>query len=189
METNSRVTVRRISPRTLIWSILIVSLAGESYLMSLHISAASPPVHPAKAAAFQTAPMSPPASQPADRSYALAEADQQLAAITGASSRFQVPLGALKSNPFEQPTASSPDDSAVPPATKINADERAAALQAVESLDLQSILVGDSRRSCIINNVTCEEGQQIDGFTVETIASASVTVSMGIYRFDLALTR
>ena len=48
--------------------------------------------------------------------------------------------------------------------------ERAAMLRAVETMQLQSILCTDTRRSCMINNVLYDEGGIINGFLSETMA-------------------
>ncbi len=58
-------------------------------------------------------------------------------------------------------------------------------LTALAAMELQSVTVSGTVRSCIINDVACEAGQQVGGFVIDSIASGSVTVSMGIYRFEL----
>ena len=65
-------------------------------------------------------------------------------------------------------------------------EERAAALQAVQDLKLQSVLFGN-RRAAMLNNQMVAEGQTIEGFIVEKITADGVIVRMGVYRFELKM--
>lgn len=188
MEPKSPVTVLRISPRTLGGAILITALAGESYLMSLHTTAASvvPDISPRPAIVVPTAAVSGISDHPVGSPQS-APVNPLPAAHTESAPTLQLTPGDLKSKPVPAPEPAGNSPIAAP--TSGSTDERAAALKGVQSLELQSILTDDGHKSCIINNVTCQEGQRIDGFTVETIARGSVTVSMGVYRFDLAVQR
>lgn len=104
-------------------------------------------------------------------------------------SMTQIPLSDLKSNPFRVlPTA--PDGNISEAAERKRREEdRMAALNAVQKLQLQSIMYGDSRRACMINGALYTESQQVDGFTIEKINQASVVVKSGPYRFELKLQR
>jgi hypothetical protein len=103
----------------------------------------------------------------------------------------QVPVTELKTDPFRlrvtgvQPVE-VPDDSNESRQKEI---ERQAILRSVQSLQLQSILRGDSHRACLINNTLYQEGQTADGFVIEEIALTSVVVRKGVYRFDLKMTK
>jgi hypothetical protein len=72
---------------------------------------------------------------------------------------------------------------AKPPAP--TAEDRSAILDAVAALDLQSVFISDAGSSCMINNVKYEQGQQIDGFTIDSIGPETVGISKGIYHFNL----
>jgi hypothetical protein len=201
MEKSSRITVRRLRPRTLGGALLLIALGGESYLMSLHTAAASyqssvrPQVSVVQTAAVAPKPALPP-NLPAIAGTTVLHTvpstgptTAPTTTLTPTPATIAVQSEARKPSPLTKPAVALETASAVPAPIGNTANDRAVALKAFEALQLQSILIGDTRRSCVINNVTCEEGEQIDGFTVEVIASASVTVSTGIYRFDLAVSR
>jgi hypothetical protein len=102
----------------------------------------------------------------------------------------QVALSDLKTNPFRQSSDTKKlerVDEAL--AAKQKEAERQAALTAVRGLNLQSVLVSDRNRSCMINNALYLEGQQVDQFNIERIASDSVVVRRGAYRFELHMNR
>ena len=98
----------------------------------------------------------------------------------------QIPLSDLKTNPFRPAHADQADASAARTRTD---QQRQTALRAVQNLQLQSVLVNDKNRSCMINNGLYLEGQQVDQFTVESIAAGSVVVRTGVYRFELKMQR
>jgi hypothetical protein len=105
----------------------------------------------------------------------------------------QVPLGDLTGNPFritpsgEQTTASVNLD--LEREKKKREEERLAVIRAVNSLQLQSIMSGKTRNSCMINNALYTEGQQVEQFTVEKVSPNSVIVRYGSYRFELKIQR
>jgi hypothetical protein len=104
-----------------------------------------------------------------------------------APAEVQVPLADLKADPFGTGGGSGrpvqlPDDAVE---SQRREQERQAALEAVQSLQLQAILRDDSHRTCTINGVLYQEGQEVDGFTVEEIATTTVVVRKGVYRFEL----
>ena len=102
----------------------------------------------------------------------------------------QVALADLKTNPFRQTAvkakADGVDENVV---AKQREAEKQAALSAVRTLNLQSVLVSDKNRSCMINNAMYLEGQQVDTFAIERITAASVVVRRGAYRFELQMNR
>jgi hypothetical protein len=121
---------------------------------------------------------------------AMNESGQTLRRLMAYFARPQVPLTSLRCNPFHQPE-SFPVAHAQPtnaPATHPHPQaERAAMLQAVEAMQLQSILCTDTRRSCMINNVLYDEGGIINGFTIEQINAQTVAIRNGLYRFELTM--
>jgi hypothetical protein len=185
MNTRSPVTVLRIRPRTLGGVIFMIALGGESYLMSLHTSVAStaPDISPKPEMVLATPDVRAINGHPAATTQP-APANRTIPAPAEPIAKLQIPSAQPKS--IEQHSVVSADLPVIAPTTG-SADERAAVLKRVESLELQSIILSDAHHACIINGVTCEVGQQVDSFTVETITSNSVTVSLGIYRFDLAV--
>jgi hypothetical protein len=103
-------------------------------------------------------------------------------------SMTQVPLSALKTNPFRFAEAKAPGESESESASKKRREEeRLAALKAVQGLQLQSVMHGDSRKACMINNTLVQEGQSIDGFTIEKINPNGIVVKNGAYRFELKM--
>jgi hypothetical protein len=102
----------------------------------------------------------------------------------------QVPLDELAANPFRF-RASSPQSAQVTQddEARRREEQRLAVLQAVQKLQLQSIMHSDARRACMINNVVYLEGQQVEGFVVRTINPASVIVQQDRYRFELKMLR
>jgi len=96
----------------------------------------------------------------------------------------QVALADLKANPFRRSLVSANQNDAASDAVK-SEQRRHASLQAVQNLQLQSVLVNDKNRSCMINNGLYLEGQQVDQFTIESIRATGVVVRTGIYRFEL----
>jgi hypothetical protein len=102
----------------------------------------------------------------------------------------QVALADLKTNPFRQSTDSAkPEGIDGALAAKQKEAERHAALTAVRGLNLQSVLVSDRNRSCMINNALYLEGQQVENFTIERISANSVIVRREAYRFELHMNR
>jgi hypothetical protein len=103
-------------------------------------------------------------------------------------SMTQIPLSDLRTNPFrhnpEKPATVADSETA---ARKKREEERQAALQAVQGLELQSIMHSESRRACMINNALFQEGQTVEGFTVEKITAAAVIVKSGPFRFELRM--
>ncbi|MDB5291960.1 MAG: hypothetical protein JWL69_3201 [Phycisphaerales bacterium] len=103
----------------------------------------------------------------------------------------QIPVEDLKTNPFrlcvEQPKADTGDQSEAMSKRKYE-EERQAALHTAQTLQLQSILHG-TRKACMINNVLYQEGQEVEGFTIEKISPSTVLVRKGVFRFELRMTK
>lgn len=103
----------------------------------------------------------------------------------------QVPLEELKTNPFRHQAAV--DRGADASRQQLDAErrrkeeERQRVLQAVQSLQLKSILHGGTRRACLVNNTLYVEGQTVEGFLIEKINPGSVVVKQDAYRFELRL--
>jgi hypothetical protein len=121
----------------------------------------------------------------------LQDTEKVVQEFRGYPAKTQVPLGDLKTNPFRllPPASDTPvvaDNDAA--ARRKREEERVEALQAVQTLQLQSVLSG-SKRACMINNTLYTEGQEAEGFIVEQIAANTVVVRKGVYRFELRMTR
>lgn len=100
----------------------------------------------------------------------------------------QVPLSDLHTNPFRFSQAAGQEtDEQLKQQREMQRQE---ALQSVQDLSLQSILVSDSHSACMINNHMYQEGEQVDSsFLVERISTNSVIVRKGPYRFELKMAR
>jgi hypothetical protein len=100
----------------------------------------------------------------------------------------QVPLSDLRTNPFRAksptPTTMAMSEAAE---KKKREEERLALLKAVQQLQLQSIMYGDTRSACMINNTMQREGQTIEGFVIEKISPTTVIVKNAAYRFELKI--
>ncbi|MGH7180048.1 MAG: general secretion pathway protein GspB [Tepidisphaeraceae bacterium] len=100
-------------------------------------------------------------------------------------SMTQIPLSDLRTNPFRarslKSEAANTDD-------KRDAD-KLAVRKSVESLRLQSVMYGEQRKACMINNMLYREGQQVESFTIEKITPTGVIVKNGSYRFELKMQR
>ncbi|HZL37354.1 MAG TPA: hypothetical protein VFC78_18695 [Tepidisphaeraceae bacterium] len=124
----------------------------------------------------------------------LRETDKVVQEFRGYPGKTQVPVGDLKTNPFRlgEPVAKvvvappDPDEGAL---LRRREEERAAARKAVQSLQLQSVLRGGTRKACMINNTLYKEGDEAEGFTVEQIGPSLVVVRKGVYRFELRMTK
>ena len=88
----------------------------------------------------------------------------------------QVPLGELKTNPFRQTSAVAKDEANDPDLKKKLEAQRQAALKNVQNLQLQSVMKGEQRSTCMINNTLYREGQTVDEFFIEKINPNSVVV-------------
>jgi hypothetical protein len=102
--------------------------------------------------------------------------------------RTQVPLTALRSNPFrelapkadEPVTANSHDD-------EKEQELHKQATDAAAELKVQSIIRGSKYRACMINNTLYKEGQQVGILKIEKINTNTVVVSSGKYRFEVQM--
>jgi hypothetical protein len=103
-------------------------------------------------------------------------------------SMTQVPLSALKSNPFRLTPAVPDAEISEAAAKRRREQEREAAVKAVQGLALQSVIVSD-RPACMINKTLYTEGQQVDIFVIEKISKGAVIVKSNGFRFELKMTR
>ncbi len=98
----------------------------------------------------------------------------------------QKPLSDLRTNPFRfHDISAEPEDPGM--AQRKREEERSAALKAVSTLSLQSVMHSGNLKSCMINNQLYKEGQQVDVFTIDRISPESVIVRSGAYRFELKM--
>jgi hypothetical protein len=99
----------------------------------------------------------------------------------------QVPLSDLKTNPFVHVVASAAPGADSAADAKRRAEEKAAALKEAQTLQLQSIVVSDKARACMISNSLYHEGQQVGAFTIEKITPGMVVVANGTSKFELKI--
>jgi hypothetical protein len=100
----------------------------------------------------------------------------------------QVPLESLQNNPFQfkAPKETDPNAAAVA-ARKKQEEERKAILKKVEELSLQTVIASGTRKACMINGTLFQEGQVVEGFTIDKIEAGGVIVKNGAYRFVLKM--
>jgi hypothetical protein len=103
----------------------------------------------------------------------------------------QIPLSGLAANPFREAPAKEDGGSRLDEEAqkRKREEERVAILKAVNTLQLQSVMHGGARKSCMINNALYTEGQTVESFLVEKIAPNTVIVRNGSYRFELRMQR
>jgi len=97
-------------------------------------------------------------------------------------SKTQVPLDDLKTNPFRQLTTKVSERAEEDEVKK----KREETLKAAQGLKVQSILVGKNN-AAMINGKMFQEGQTIDRFTIEKIATGSVIIRFEKLRFELKM--
>jgi hypothetical protein len=104
----------------------------------------------------------------------------------------QIPLSGLAANPFREAPV-NPDDGKPrldeEAQKRKREEERVAILKAVNGLQLQSVMHGGGRSSCMINNALYTEGQTVESNQVEKVATNTVNVRNGSYRFELRMQR
>ena len=99
----------------------------------------------------------------------------------------QVPVEDLQTNPFRVAAAESTeavDDGSG--SRRQQEEQRAATLKAAQAMSLQFIMSG-KKKSCMINNAVYREGQNVDGFKVETISADTVIIRKDDARFELRM--
>lgn len=116
----------------------------------------------------------------------LQDTDRVVAQFRASSMARQVPLKGLRTNPF-QIAADQPDARTDSSSRRRHEEERLAAQAGAERLRLQSVLHGSHVQACMINNQLVQEGQEINGFTVEHIGPQSVIVRSGTFRFEVSM--
>jgi hypothetical protein len=99
----------------------------------------------------------------------------------------QVPLGDLKTNPFRTNSTTAKNDANDPDLKKKLEAQRQAVLKNVQNLQLQSVMKGEQRSTCMINNTLYREGQTVEDFFIEKINPNSVVVRSNDYRFELKM--
>lgn len=101
----------------------------------------------------------------------------------------QVPVEDLQTNPFRVAKAEAEEQEVKVDenASKRQQEERRlAVLKAARALNLQFVMSG-KKKSCMINNAVYREGQNVDGFRVETISTDAVVIRKDDARFELRM--
>ncbi len=102
----------------------------------------------------------------------------------------QIPLSDLKANPFHSMAAKpEPGEDPVEIARIKKEAERAALIKTVGAMQLQSIVIRQNKKACMINNTMYQEGDTVDNFSVEKINQGGVIVKSGSYRFELKMSK
>ncbi len=76
----------------------------------------------------------------------------------------------------------------IEPAINRDAD-RNTLLAAAKQINVQSVIIGNGRRACLLNNKLYFEGQSVTDFKIELITQSAVTVSRDGLRFELRLNK
>ncbi len=175
----------------LMFALLVVGVAG-TYLMYLRSGPKSATAATVSADASRTIDqfLGDGSARMQSMERMLRQTEKVVEQFVNYPSVTQVPLTDLRTNPFHH-VSSKPE---VPDQTDEQArikreEERVATLKAVQNLQLQSVIVSDARKACMINNGLLTEGQQVEGFVVERIAAGGVVVRSGPYRFELKMVR
>ena len=96
----------------------------------------------------------------------------------------------LERDPFEfrplEPTQLTPQLSVTANQAARDA-ARARALEAARRLQLQSIMFGSARRSCLVDGKLYFEGQPLGDFTIARISADSISIQNGESKFELRL--
>ena len=108
--------------------------------------------------------------------------------------KTQVPLTALRNNPFR---FKAPSDEPKTPEAKQDREEtekaerKAVATDAAKKLRLQSIFSSGATKACLMNGKLYRLGQEVEGFKIEEIDPKHVVVSMfeGEFKFQLVIQR
>jgi hypothetical protein len=99
----------------------------------------------------------------------------------------QIPVEDLQTNPFRVAAVEAKEAKVDENASKRQHEEqRLAVLKSAQALNLQFVMSG-KRKSCMINNTVYREGQNVDGFKVETISADAVVVRKDDARFELRM--
>ncbi len=106
----------------------------------------------------------------------------------------QIPQGRLKANPFvyampQKAVAAAPEPQATPaPRAPVAVSaETQEAMAAVKKLSLQSVLMGNHQTVAMISNNLLGEGQTIEGWTVSSIESRTVTLTWKDQKYMLQM--
>ena len=101
--------------------------------------------------------------------------------------KSQVPLDALRTNPFRQVGTELGEKAEEKAAAEAAKKRREETLKAVQGLKVQSIIAGGSRKAVMINNRMYQEGEEVDRFVVDKIKPGSVIVRFEKSRFELKM--
>jgi type II secretory pathway pseudopilin PulG len=100
----------------------------------------------------------------------------------------QVPLSALKTNPFQSPDAQTHSSTPLSESTvaRLERERRAAAAAVANGLKLQSLVYG-AHPLCMINGKSYAQGEGTESFTVVKIQPDSVWLRIGTLEFELKM--
>lgn len=184
-------TKRKLDTGSIFVAILVVTAGAGLYFMHWRTADARKLVSAADAeAALVKTFLNGGRENLATLSKAIRETRATVARLSGedevaiASTRFDSrnPFVFESLEPKSTVASSSPSNAA-------RDEQKSKLLAAARSLQIQSIMFGTSRRSCLINGKLYFEGQPCGDFTLETITADSVFVRSGEFRFELRFRR
>jgi hypothetical protein len=185
-------TKKPLSTGTFVMAGFLLACAGATYFMYHRNATASVAATPESAAAQSTITqfLSDDKDNVNKMKDLLHNTEKAVEQFKASPVKTQVPVGDLQTNPFRL-ADEKPDGAEVPldklAAEKKAAEEKAATLKAAQTLNVQFVMSGGKRKSCMINNAVYREGQTVGGFTVESINPGAVIVRKGETRFELKM--
>jgi len=170
--------------------IAIITLAGAGllYLMCSQTGGGTPE-SPDVAAASRTVSdfLSDGARQLAAIQRTFSDTESLVHQVQKYPSATQVSLSQLSTNPFRYAQPKQTVDIDEVAAKQKKEQLRVSALQAVQTLHLQSVVSSSARRACMIDGAFYSEGQTAEGFVVERIDTNSVILRQGDNRFQIRM--
>lgn len=187
----------RVSFGTLFLAALFLAGIGTTYLMYLKAGpkAAVASTAESKAASATIAEFLTEGKKDlANMQTMLADTEKVVQKFLQYPSHTQVPLTDLQTNPFLFEKQSAATGTAKTEDTVSEQQRKREALRATvrgeaAKLKLKSIIVGPTENIAVISGKSVKLADDVEGFTVESIASDSVVVSRDGFRFKLSMSR
>lgn len=176
-----------LSKGTLIMAGILLACGAGTYVMYTRSAPAGAPT--AAAAEAQTTInqfLSQDAGDVTKMKNMLKDTEKVVQQFLESPGKKQVPIEDLQTNPFRVAALESKEAVDDGSSRRQQEEQRAATLKAAQALSLQFIMSG-KKKSCMINNAVYREGQNVEGFKVETISPDAVIIRRDDARFELRM--
>ncbi len=175
---------QQLSTGTLLVGGLLFACAAATYFMYVRTGPKAAAANPetASASATITQFLSDDTRNAERMRQLLSDTEKAVQQFQTHPARTQVPIDALRTNPFRQEKA----DLGETAAKALEQKKRDQMLKDVAALKVQSIIHG-KRKAVMINNTLYEQGQVVEGFTVDSIGPAAVVMRKEANRFELKM--